>query len=584
MEKQRSESHDSGVESHDLEIESHDSVQDHDEAISSGEPLSAAHANPSPLAPLPDPSSTVIAATTSRDSASTTASDSSPITRSCSVAHVHIHSADSGPSDAIPTCTCTSSRSNVIAEARIASNELTGEAASRCVDIRAATEAPPPVSAHQPWPVTSILSQGNTTSHCQHSTTTINHVVPTSCHGNGLTTSGGQSRNTSAHVSPVSNVSAHIQNISPVSSVSTHSHFHHPSSSVRMINSSMSSSTQQRSVVTNHQFRASRNNATPHSRAGSGLATLHGNYQCHHNSSGEPQLQVIRYSRERQREVGCSGYSPSNQTTQERYRSTTTGTHVQPHTSAIVQPWVESSHRPRPLHHVTNTTPLPRMSPQAQYNPLHVQHHQEQHRRTTHSHTERFMPYPYPRMNHHSSPSTFSPGSWSHDNHVITPVGTSGCDVEPQGRSYASSPYDLQHHPPPLGGTRNSYTSNFDYSRNYSATQGHPSSTQGVGHSSWMPYFTPPSQQNCSRNSGMMSHDSQATPPYPIQPHPHGSGSSGTSPAVWRPYSERTRSSGFCLADILSLPSDTEATPLTLDVTPPTGHHSFLVNRLLDDI
>ena len=448
-------------------------------------------------------------------------------------------------------------------------------------------DAPPTVSAHQPWPVTSILSQDSTGTHCQHAVTVNDHVLPTSCHGNrSLTTSGGQNsmivRTISAHiqnispVSNVSNISAHRQNISPVSRVSTYSPFHQSVSSVCMVNSSVSLSAQQRNGVTDRHFRTGQNNATSHSRAGGGLASLHGNYQYHHNSS-EPQ-QVIRCSRGREREMGCGGgYSSSNQS-RERYHSTST--QVQLHTSAIVQPWVESSHRPRPLHHVTNTTPMPRISHQTQYNPVHYQHHHEEHRRNTHSHTERFMPYPYSRMNHHSSSSTFSPGSWSHDNHVITPVGSSGRDVAPQGRSYASSPYDLHQQQFSMPG-RSYNISNYDYSRNNCSTsQGHPSSTQGVGHPSWMPYFTP-SQQNSSRSSNMMSHDAQATPPYPIQPHTHGSGSSSTSPAVWRPYSERTRSSGFCLADILSLPSETEA---TLDVTPPTGHHSFLVNRLLDDI
>ena len=539
---QETESHDLGVESHDLEIEPHDSVQDQDQTITSGEAPAASCANPSPA--------------------------SAPV---------------------IPVTSSHNSSTTGVAEARMANTgHIGGEPSS--MDVRTPTEAPPPVSAHQPWPVTSILSQDTTASHCQHATTTNNRIVPTSCHGrSNLTSSGGQNiRNTTAHVSSVSNVSAHVHNISPVSSVSV---FHQPDSRVCMTNSSSSSSTHQRSVVTGQHFRAGRSNSTiSHSRTGSGLASMHGDYHYHHhNNSSEPQQQVIRYPRERQRDaMGYSGGFSSLNQTRERHHSAMT-TQVQPHagTSAIVQPWVESSHRPRPLHHVTtNTTPMPRISTQAQYNPLQVQ--QQQHGRNTHPHTERFMPYPCHRMDRHSNSSTFSPGSWSHDNHVITPAGgTSGRHIAPQGRSYASSShYDLHQHPP-LSGGRNGYTpNNYDYSRdNYSTTQGHPSSTQGVGNPSWMPYFTPPSQQNCSRNSSMMSHDSQATPPYPIQPHPHGSGSSsGTSPAVWRPYSERTRSSGFCLADILSLPSETEATPLSLDVTPPTGHHSFLVNRLLDDI
>ena len=558
MEKQRCESHDLETESHNLGIESHDSIEERDQTVISKDPL------PSTCATCnPPQTSTVITMTSSSNSTSTASNNSSSPT-SCSVAHVHIHSPAPSLSSAISTT-------------RTVGNGHSGET-SKIVNARA-DEAPPPNSAHQPWPVTSILSQGST-SHCQHATTTNNNVVPTGCHGNSsLTTNGGQS-------SP-SMVARNLPALSSFSSVPariTNSHFHQPdrtltlpintitSTSVCLSSSSMPSSSQQRSGVTNHHLglRAQPGrNATTHSRTGSGLTSLHGNYQYLSNEQQEVIMQC-RHSGagERQRE-GCIGYTPSNQT--EHYHSSTA--QIQPHTSSIVQPWVESSHRPRPLHHVTNATP--RISPQ--YSPL--QHHQEQHRRNIHSHAERFVPYP--RVNHRNSSSTFSPGSWSHDNHVITP-GTSGRDVAPQGRFYAS-PYDLhqQHFTTPLGGR--SYISNYDYSRNYSTSQGHPSSTQGVGHSSWMQYFTP-SQQNSSRSSSMMSHDTQATPPYPIQPHPHGSGSSGTSSAVWRPYSERSRTSGFCLADILSLPSETEATPLSLEVTPPTGHHSFLVNRLLDDI
>ena len=550
MEKQTSESHyldteshDLGIESYDLGAESHDFVQDQDQTITSIEQLPAATcANPTP-------SSTVTTMTSSSNSTSTASAN----TTSCSVACVHVHGA------------AVSSQSNVISTARITNIGQPGETTCTRIEEVRATEAPPPVSTHQPWPVTSILSQDNT-NHCQHAMTTI-----TSYHGNrSLTTSGSQT-STSVAVDQNTSIGIHLSSFPSISSPMTSPRFHQPvrtlaNGSVCLPSSAMSSDIQQRNVITNHHLdlRAGRNNVTTHSRTGSGLASLQGNYQYHCNS--EPQ-QVISHcehsTRERQRELGCGGgYSPSNQT-RERYHSSATHIPVQPHTSAIVQPWVESSHRPHPLHHVTNATPTPRISPQ--YN---IQYHQEQHRRNVHTHTERFMPYPYPRVNHHSSSST---SSWLHDNHMITPT-TSSRDIAPQGRSYVSSPYQ-QHFSTQLGG-RSSCNSNYDYSRNYSTTQGHPS---------WMPYFTP-SQQNSSRSSSMMSHDTQATPPYPIQPHPHGSGSSGTSPAVWRPYSERTRSSGFCLADILSLPSETEATPLSMEVTPPTGHQSFLVNRLLDDI
>ena len=78
----------------------------------------------------------------------------------------------------------------------------------------------------------------------------------------------------------------------------------------------------------------------------------------------------------------------------------------------------------------------------------------------------------------------------------------------------------------------------------------------------------------------MMSCD-LTTPPYPLLPPAHPTSNS----TVWRPYSEPHRTSGFCLADILSLsPHETDDTQqLHLEPTQ-TVSNKFLVDRLLDDI
>ena len=90
------------------------------------------------------------------------------------------------------------------------------------------------------------------------------------------------------------------------------------------------------------------------------------------------------------------------------------------------------------------------------------------------------------------------------------------------------------------------------------------------------------SQRVSSHDNHVMSYGTTVTPPYPenqvpIQP---------TDGSVWRPYSEPHRMSGFGLSDILSH-SDGGNHSLHLEPTPPlpaNRMHSFLVDRLLDDI
>ena len=396
-------------------------------------------------------------------------------------------------------------------------------------------EAPPPPTNHQPWPVTSILSQS---SHCQHTTA---GAPPTTHHGSSLTTDGVHSspmaiQSTSAHLSPVSSLPA------PATDSLL---YHRPGgltaipNSTPMMSSSMST---QRNVIT-RQHQAGYD-VTTHTRTDGGLVTTHS----HH------QQQQRGHSREHQ-QGGYLGLSP---TSHNRYHPPPP---IQPHISTIVQPWV-GSQRPHP-HHITKITPRSSL-----HHPL--QHHQE-HEQRNHSHTERFVPYPTTARGvnpHHAHSFSHSASRW-HGHHM----NTSSQNIAPLCRSYASAHDQHQHHSTAPLGNRN-YVSSCDYPHGYLSThaQGHPSPFCHV--------------QNSTRNSNMMSEDSSATPPYPIQPHSH-TGSNSTA-AVWRPYSERSRSSGFCLSDILSLPSgETEPQPLQLEPTPPSGHrglHSFLVNRLLDDI
>ena len=428
-----------------------------------------------------------------------------------------------------------------------------------------ATEAPPisqeTPPTNQPWPVTSILSQ---VSHCQQTTAT-----PTSgCHNNHLTTGRVQSSLPttvqSVDIIPFSTPAVSTNSLShgqgrAIATQDSSDHFRNLSLSKEGPSCT--------STTVSQQLRSSQavaSGAHMRSESGNGLTLMHNLHHLYHHQQQLPSWQRHGHSEEHLRD----GYLSHLASSSVYHHPPTTMTQ---HTPSIVQPWVEShQQRSRLLHHMTKTTP--RTTPHYSLN--HHRHSREQqfNRCSAHSHAERFEPYPTSvgRVNHHNT-ATFSFGSWSHGNHM-TVAGSGNGHGAPLGRSYASAAYDpLQHQPhftPTLGGGLN----NYDYSSNYSSPQGH---LPPFGHS----------QQNSTRSNNMMSHDSTTTPPYPIQPHPHsGSNSSAT---VWRPYSDRSRSSGFCLADILSLPSETETPPLQLESTPPTGHrgmHSFLVNRLLEDI
>ena len=468
-----------------------------------------------------------------------------------------------------PSCTYAAAPSHASAPPTNHRQIVNCERSSPNESIVVASEVPPinqetPPTDHT-WPVTSILSQVS-----QHTTTNTTPI--TSCHGSSLRTdrvlssqSATAQNEESMHPSAVSRIS--------ISAVSANSPSPGPSRTIGTSNNdflrrlSLGNEGTTCSNIVNQQLRGSHDIGGPRLRSESVnvLASGHDQQHIYHHHHHQPSQQH-GHSRERHRDSYLSNHAPSLSVCYHPPAA------LQQHTPSIVQPWVEShQHRPRPLHHMTKTTPRTT----AQY-PLH--HHNREQRLNQHNtrtHTERFVPYPSPtgRVDRHTMP-TFSSGSWSHSNHV-TFAGSSSTmghtNIAQLGRSYASAVCDPNQHQQHLTSSLYSIPNNFDYSNNYSSSQGQ---------------LTPfcHTQRCTTRSRNMMSHDSTATPPYPIQPPPHtGSNSNAT---VWRPYSERSRS-GFCLADILSLPSETETPPLQLESTPPSGHRSmdsFLVNRLLDDI
>ena len=398
--------------------------------------------------------------------------------------------------------------------------------------------APP---TNQPWPVASILSQ---VSNCPNRSS----LVPDGCHGN-------DSRNSTVQSSPVSSQdsSSLLSSLSraPPSAASSTSYTipSRPAPSSTGANACRLSLT----LGSNQQphTSASLGNPVGPMRLREESGTVHSRFE-------RQQLQCQRDEYLR--------YSSSHDFHQPPAQS------MQTHASSgIVQPWIESSRRPR-LRHVTRATPT-HISPHHPLSYHHHHHHEESSGRGHHNlHTDRFVPYTYTsatgRINYHNT-NTFSAASWSHDSHMSTRGGSNAVGA-PQNRSYASA-YEQPH---PHNHLTLPYASNsYNYSSRYSSGQGHPS-----------PFCR--AQQASTRNGSLMSVGAMATPHYPIQPHTHvGSQNPAT---VWRPYSEQSRSSGgFYLSDILSLPSETETPPIQLESTPPSSHrtmHSFLVNRLLDDM
>ena len=415
-----------------------------------------------------------------------------------------------------------------------ASESTDSASGSTCITM--ATEAPPPSQltppTNQPWPVTSILSQVSSSHHTDRNSSPLStHHLP-------------------AHLPPVSRL--------PRPSMS-HDLITVPSGPDRTCSTATSAS----STCMASAF-PSNSTGSCHQPSHTSLVDPVRLREDSRSSSLFPS-NLSRHQHRQQRD-GSLAFTLSH----DLYPHLTPP--MQTHApSGIVQPWVETSQRQH-LHHVIRTTPT-------HVSPCHRTYHEDRNGRGHHGgavHSDHFMPYAYTstagRVNHHSA-STYSPASWSHDSHMTT----SGAQ---RSRSYTSV-----HHPSHIHNhmnhasnfcTENYISSCYGYSNHHSSGQGHPSTLYQTTH------------QTPSTNGNVMSDGSLTTPPYPIQPHPQGGGSHSHNPsAVWRPYSERSRTSGFYLSDILSLPSETEATPIQLESTPPTGHramHSFLVNRLLDDI
>ena len=215
-------------------------------------------------------------------------------------------------------------------------------------------------------------------------------------------------------------------------------------------------------------------------------------------------------------------------------------TQSRPPQQSIVQPWVVGGTSPR-LHHVN---PPPRPSPQSKncqsFSPR--------------SSTTRHRPY-HIRTCDHSCSDTQVPGN-----------------------------YRL-HSRPPEYGTGHTTQSGSMYGS-------HAAQNTGGGALSHPPPLlyagaVPPSIPPYPSSHPLQLCDTPSERPIALLSHP-------PPPQVWRPYSEHSRTSGFCLTDILSLPSSEEPTlqlhPAPPPPPPPPQSHttsripSFLVDHLLDDI
>ncbi len=292
----------------------------------------------------------------------------------------------------------------------------------------------------------------------------------------------------------------------------------------------------------------------------------------------------------------------------------------QPPTCTIVQPWVDTASGSKRLRHHSSLgfpqgphsiiVSFPDFSPHShnQQGPCHVDHphttstamrssmavsHNEippLHRETS----LRFRPYQPPQ----ACPRT--QGRSSRNTPTASPVGHSAT-LPPKNRRFTIHPpltaddfprsprnprhnppwHEFLHHPNGAPGTFSSPDKQyslyhrpppppppppppyFNSEQNFPHMRPPPSPLP-IPHHSYSPYPPPP------------------PPPPPPQPQ---------IASVWRPYSERTRGSGFCLADIISLPSsedggDSELQLVPPPLPPPTTNPgripSFLVDHLLD--
>ncbi len=276
--------------------------------------------------------------------------------------------------------------------------------------------------------------------------------------------------------------------------------------------------------------------------------------------------------------------------------STATGHHLPPfHPTAIVQPWVDAScsGSKRLRHH-----PFSSGSSQAQHSSAGYFNHQydltvgDQPQATcgaTSAGRSRNKDPPSRRARRFLRFRPYQPTSEG-------PLGAGGAERH-TGRHHSARNYRLTIHPPltasdfpqsPPLPRRRSYLA--DSSGNCAS----PSEHRFCNGAHLPPHSPPPPWPYSEHPFPHMQQPSPSLPstshpPYP--PYPPPQPLQTQSATVWRPYSERPRCSGFCLADIISLPpsevgGDGGLAPPPVPPPPATNSGripSFLVDHLLDD-
>ena len=219
----------------------------------------------------------------------------------------------------------------------------------------------------------------------------------------------------------------------------------------------------------------------------------------------------------------------SSQTSHPSPLTTWASTHHQASQQAIVQPWVTSNHNSTHLRHLPHSPPSQQL-------------------RMTYNHRD--------RRNRTNRP--YHPGTRPHRATCLPPLERECPMAIPSATAAAYG-----QHSPAAGSIVQVYTHTAEPLPQYSPSCGYriPPNVPPP-----LTAYSSPPVPSCSTR-GEQRHS------YP-SPLPQSQG------AVWRPYSDNSQSSGFCLADIISLPPSEQQ----LGPPPPPHNPSFLVDHLLDDI
>ena len=199
----------------------------------------------------------------------------------------------------------------------------------------------------------------------------------------------------------------------------------------------------------------------------------------------------------------------------------------------IVQPWVSNTHSATHLRHLPHS--LPSQRPRMSYP-----------RRDRH--TRASQPY-HTGTRPHQATSCQQPSGRGYSSHLLSAATA----------AYGHHPSAVETNTPAYAG----YTHSAELPPHYQHSYGYR-----------MPANAPPPLSAYS--SPPVAHCNAPS----AQRHPYPSPLPQSQGAVWRPYSDSSRSSGFCLADIISLPPSGEQ----LGPPPPPHNPSFLMDHLLDDI